>query len=227
MSSKPGEIRDSDMLSESLTFLGKVMASVSHELNNVISIIDQTGGLLQDLVIGEEKGIPISIQRLSQAASSVRNQTKRGLDIIQRLNRFAHSTDLPITKFDVNEVMENIVALTQRLAGLKRARLEFKPYSTGLSVHSNPFLLQQIIFNLIIGVLASVEPDDRVEIAVNSVEAGSSISVGLSRRIELDHTVVEKIRKVVGGIQGQLDYKQDETRSEFCLTVPDWRAGID
>ena len=208
------------VVDSSLTFFGKVTASVSHELNNVISIIDQTGGLLQDLIAGEERGIPITTERLSQAVTSILKQTGRGLEIIKRMNRFAHSADFPVTEFDANETIDNLVALTRRLADLKRARLEYKTYPAELMVTGNPFLLQQVIFGMIGLMLADAERDDIYKITVGSDNSLFSVAVAGPSRGEADNKILTELRELSGGIGGQLKiYVKDESIA-YNLMVP-------
>ena len=56
------------MWENSLAFFGAITASVSHELNNVMSIIDQNNGLLKDLLA---VGHPISNERLERINNSI------------------------------------------------------------------------------------------------------------------------------------------------------------
>lgn len=220
MSTNAASEREPDRSDAGLAFFGRVTASVSHELNNVISIIDQTAGLLEDLIAGEERGIPITTERLSQAAASIKKQTDRGLHIIQRLNRFAHSADYPVVEFDVNEVMENLVALTRRLADLKRAGLELKSCPTQLQVTGNPFLLQQAIFAVIGLGLGSVERDDVIEVVIEGDGGGSTITVTCPREINTDDNTFVALHQVADRLQGNLSVNNEAGKTEFRLYIP-------
>jgi signal transduction histidine kinase len=111
---------------QSLAFFGAVTASVSHELNNVISIVDQSAGLLADLVAGARQGRPIPEEKIERVAETVERQTQRGLGIIRRLNKFAHLVDVPELEFDLNELVDNFVALNTRPADMRRVGLEIR-----------------------------------------------------------------------------------------------------
>ena len=89
MSSDSGDEREQLRREKDLAFFGAITASVSHELNNVISIVYQTAGLLNDLLAGAQRGRPISDERLEQIAIRIGEQTERGAAIIKRLNAFA------------------------------------------------------------------------------------------------------------------------------------------
>lgn len=202
-----------------LAFFGAVTASVSHELNNVISIIDQTAGLLQDMIAGEQQGIPIGIERLTEMAASVRNQTSRGLGIIRRLNRFAHGTDHPVSEFDLNEVAENLVQLTGRLADLKRTRLDFKPYPMTLTVTGSPFLLQQAAFGILLVLLNASERDDAIEIAVSGDDSHAALTIRSPRPVPADDDIA-KLRALVVSMHGELAGHDEGGSSVYCITIP-------
>ena len=184
-----------------IAFFGTVTASVTHELNNVISIIEQTAGLLDDLVAGEERGVPISIERLGEISTSVQKQTRRGLGIIERLNRFAHTTDRPVTEFDVDEVVSNLVELSRRLAGLKRVTLEYRAPAADARLTGNPFALQEAVFLTLRRVLDATE-------STCVVAVGADPSGGVAITIEPDGAIdpdaadwgaVEEAARLAGG----------------------------
>jgi signal transduction histidine kinase len=153
-----------ELSGDQIAFFGKITASVTHELNNVISIIEQTAGLLDDMVAGEERGVPISLDRLAGVSASIQKQTQRGLGIIGRLNRFAHTTDHPYAVFDGNEVVSNLVELSRRLAGLKKMELEFRPAESVPRISGNPFDFQRAVFSAIQTALACGRADQTVTI---------------------------------------------------------------
>jgi len=47
-----------------LKFFGKMTASISHELKNVLAIINENAGLLEDLCAMAEKGRPVDPVRI-------------------------------------------------------------------------------------------------------------------------------------------------------------------
>lgn len=163
-----------------LEFFGKITASISHELNNVVSIIDQVGGLLEDYVAMMKSGYTPNVDQLEKVSQKIQMQTGRGVDIIRNLNKFAHSVDDPLKEFDLNDVLSNLCTICQRLAGLKRVTLKEDFAETELMVTNNPFLVQEIIF------LALQWAFD---------QAGDDGEVRLSTSMDRDIPVVEIVTK--------------------------------
>lgn len=210
---------EQSQLADSLAFFGAVTASVSHELNNVISIIDQTAGLIEDMIAGEERGVPISIERLGTASATVRRQTGRGLDIIHKLNRFAHSADLPLVEFDINEVLTNLVGLTQRLASLKRSELEFKPTAEAVKITGNPFLLQQILFSAIRLVLTVVEPNDKIVLSAGKADSEVVIEIRCPRAMTVSDQNLAALQALADQTSGRLTFESTDSSSLFSVRL--------
>jgi signal transduction histidine kinase len=208
------------MLDDGLAFFGAVTASVSHELNNVISIIDQTAGLLQDMIAAENKGIPINIERLSTAVGTVQKQTQRGLDTIGRLNRFAHSTDEGHVEFDPAEVLGNLVELCQRLAGLKYARLQLRPCAERLKMVGNPFLLQAVVFLSIRTALDAARRDDTIEVSTCAEGDGTLVRLECPGEIDTGHRDMAAVRFITGHMKARVDVRNEQQRAVVEITFP-------
>jgi len=129
-----------------LAFFGTITASVSHELNNVLSIINEYSGLLDDLVSGDNKDKPIEKERIQKIALNIANQINREQGIIKLLNRFAHRVDNPLVKFNLNELVSDITRLSQRFASLKRIELGTTIPERQINLTNNPFAVQHVIF---------------------------------------------------------------------------------
>lgn len=163
---------------DALKFVGAVTASVSHELNNVITIIDQVGGLLQDTLAGARAGAPLDMGRLQSMQERIARQTRRGIEIVKNLNRFAHGVDEPVAQFEVNAVVANLVSLVQRLAELKKVRLSVRYAGRETYVTSSPFRLQQAVFHCLERFLQCAPPGGEIALAITC--EGSSACVAVS-----------------------------------------------
>jgi signal transduction histidine kinase len=131
---------------DALTFFGVITASVSHELNNVLSIISEYSGLLEDLVLADDQGRPIDKERIRKIAQNIAEQINREKKIIKLLNRFAHRVDAPIMEFNLNELLGDIVRLSTRFASLKKVTLEISLPEEHITIVNNPLAVQYSIF---------------------------------------------------------------------------------
>jgi C4-dicarboxylate-specific signal transduction histidine kinase len=169
--------KDGAVKSAELVFFGKVTASVTHELKNVFAIIKESGGLIEDLLaMGQESPILLK-ERLPRALSVIGTQVQRGVEITNRLNFFAHTTDEPLAKVDMNEMVENAVSLNRRLAKLRQVDLEAKTADEPVFLQSSPFLLQMAVHEAVRVCLGVLQPESRLEVSMRKVKDGR-VAVG-------------------------------------------------
>lgn len=133
----------------SLAFFGRVTASMSHEISNLLTIIGEVGGLLSDLSIMAERGRPIEPEKLKNEARRIAKQVGRGKTILRNMNQFAHSIDDPVKAFDLSEATANMVSIARRFAELKRTTLEFTPPDESISILGSPFAFRLVLFTCI------------------------------------------------------------------------------
>ena len=101
---------------ESLAFFGKVNASISHELKNIMAIISETAGLLTDLSEMAKRGNPIELDMLTESTQSIVEEIQRGFTTIRQMNRFSHSVDNPLVSIDLREILDLVSHLSGYLA---------------------------------------------------------------------------------------------------------------
>ena len=204
-----------------LAFSGAITASVTHELNNVYSIIDQTIGLLDDLLAVTSPDRPIEPEKLQRITEKIQAQTQRGVGIIKRLNTFAHSVDEPVREFEINQLVENLTELSRRFANLKKAELEVELLPEEVNLVSNPFLLQQAIYLCYRQLLANAEKGHLVSVRVGREDG--SINITLSKQPpdaalgDFDSGYLELVMSRLGG---GFTRQSDERQSGFVLNLP-------
>jgi signal transduction histidine kinase len=127
-------------------FIGKVTASATHELRNVLAIVKESAGLIEDIVeASKESGTP-NADRLMRAVSRIRDQVKRGADLITSLNRFAHSLDHAEERVDLNQAVQQVPFLCQRRADQRRQFVEPHPGDEDLGTVLSHLRLQMAIY---------------------------------------------------------------------------------
>ncbi|MEW6238059.1 MAG: hypothetical protein AB1656_21935 [Candidatus Omnitrophota bacterium] len=153
-----------------LAFFGRVTASVSHEMNNVLAIVNELAGLVNDLLYGLKQGDDNGLERLGQAAEGIQKQIRRGEEIVKRMNRFAHSVDDPISEFDLHVVIADMAAMAQRRAALKGVRFETMLCQEPIMITGVRFEIQRLAFA-------------GFELASSALAGGGTVSIA-SRRLE-------------------------------------------
>lgn len=165
-----------DPLAESgLQFFGKISASISHEINNALAILNENAGLLEDLCFLAEKGKEIPPDRLKKVAGNQLRQVKRANDIVKKMNRFSHSIDEPVCQTDIGEMMGLVVSLSNRFIANKNIAVDYAPPETPVSATTNPFFMEHLLFNCLDHALETAGSGKAFSIAVKAGTAGPEV----------------------------------------------------
>jgi len=167
-------------------FLATMTASATHEVRNVLAIIKESAGLIEDIFrVRSKRGGPDE-EKIFRSVHRIDAQVKRGADLLSNLNRLSHSLDQDMATVDLQGEVVLAVFLSQRLArkkGLSVATLETAADALA-TVH--PLHLQMALFTAI-------------ECCIEELEEGGSITAGLP---DVGGTPVVEIRGIQKGGTG-------------------------
>jgi C4-dicarboxylate-specific signal transduction histidine kinase len=161
--------RDSLPGAADLRFFGAVGASISHEMKNVLAIINEMVGLLDDLSRMAATGRPLEPERLQSMTGRMQAQVARGDGIMRGLNRFCHSVDRPRDTLDLTDLTGFVADLAKRRAALREVTLETPPPPQPQRVTANAFALEHLIWACLERAIALA---DRGATLVLRTEAG-------------------------------------------------------
>jgi signal transduction histidine kinase len=158
---------------DDLAFFGKVNASISHELKNILAIISEAAGLLQDLTEMANQGEKIELEMLKTCSQDIVEEIQRGFTTIKRMNKFSHSVDDPAKKVNLVDVVDLMIALAKFLSFASKIRFDPLP-EAGPMVLTCPIRLQNLIYRALIFAFESAGPDGQIEIEIQPQPDGSA-----------------------------------------------------
>lgn len=206
---------------KNLAFMGTITASLSHEINNVITIINELSGLLDDLI---KPGRAIENEKLKGISEKISKHVGRGESFIKLLNRFAHSADQPIATIETSELLEQITALCKRFANLKRVNLEAEPVEKSLKIETNPLVLQHAIYLCIDMALNVTARDKTIATSCGAQETGCIFSVKTPDEVKRNARTDERmslLSLLVRELSGRSEFSSSEKMgSVFSLFLP-------
>ena len=142
-------------------FFGQVCASCTHEMQNVLAIIRESSGLLEDLFAFAGPKDWAHLEKFNRSLQGIQNQVSRGVELMKRLNRFAHAPDLKWIKTDAWVHAELMVFMCQRFAEMKQVVLELEARSktdeAGHHLYTDPLQLQMLYY---LGIRACLDTMD-------------------------------------------------------------------
>lgn len=189
-----------------ILFIGSVLASVTHEMQNVMAIIKESGALTDDVL---KINAPMRLRhgdKLPSALANIQEQVARGRDLMFILNSFAHAAaDYPCES-DLRRFARQISVLAERMVKLKDCTLHVDLEGQPFFVRANALHLMQSVYCGIAAVLEGCESKDslRVEVLPKDLdkEAASRavlrISASRSEKIP-DTTTLEPVMEKFGG----------------------------
>ena len=127
-------------------FLSAMTASATHEVRNVLAIIKESAGLIDDLVRLSEKGGSLDSEKVRRAVKLIDVQVRRGSDLLSNLNRLSHAVDQDRTTVELGPEVEQVVYLSQRFARGKGQSVEVGKVKGGGVATGHPLLLQMVLF---------------------------------------------------------------------------------
>ena len=141
-----------------LACFGMITRSMTHEINNVLATINEISGLLDDYLAAAEEGSSVDFAKLRALGQRTGKQVERGEGYVRQLNRFAHTMDHPREAVDLQDCLEAMVDLCQRLARLRKVTLAGQYPSGRIAVEGSAFEMQHLVFRCIELALVATPP---------------------------------------------------------------------
>ncbi|MBC8199637.1 MAG: hypothetical protein H8E80_06285 [Desulfobacteraceae bacterium] len=136
-----------DTVSETgLEFFAKTCISISHETKNSLAIMKESAGLVEDIYLMADKGVPLDTKRIRTLATRIVEQIRRADSIVDTLNKFTHSMDEIKQRIDICNLLALVASLSKRLFLLKGVTLTVKTDVKPVKVTTNPFVLQNLVW---------------------------------------------------------------------------------
>lgn len=203
---------------EGLQFFGKVSASISHELKNILSIISETAGFLNDLTELAKQGKELKLSLIENCSQSIVEEIQRGFATIKQMNRFAHSVDSPMKDVDLVEILELMIGLTGFLSYASRVRIEIQSKDIK-PVFTSPFLFGHLIYQILCFFYESAGHDGNVSVVLStpddtSVRLTFKSSAPLPRD-KFPNEKMERLAQVLG-----LEFEQSPSDTGISLGIP-------
>jgi C4-dicarboxylate-specific signal transduction histidine kinase len=203
-----------------LQFFGKMSASISHEIKNALAIINESAGLLEDLSLRAEKGIPVEPERLKKQTSSILKQVRRTDGIIQNMNKFAHSIDEPLKTLDVTQTVTLMNNLSSRFAAMRGVVVAYQVPSTPMMIRTNPFFLENLLWLCLDFAMNAAGTGKTINLLLEKAEGGVRVRFVPLERISATNgreLSEERMKALLAALQAELNI--DEGKHELSLSI--------
>ena len=169
------QAQDQLVQSEKMSSLGKLSASIAHEINNPLMGILTTSKLLLR-VLGEEQGEdPVRPECLRQLRL-VQRETERCSAIVRNLLDFSRQRPLALKSIDANLALEEALSVASNQIALQGIALD-KRLAPIPAVHADLGQLRQALLNIVLNACEAMPRGGALTVATRLLEAEGRVQV--------------------------------------------------
>jgi signal transduction histidine kinase len=172
--------------------MGALVASLAHELNQPLSVIQTNAGMIE-LVLNDHESKLDQDPRIDKAMTGLRKANHRAATIISTLRNMFGNGRKTISSFDFNELVNDVLLLCQPTFNRQGIQVQIQLHSEALIFTGDKSQLQQVLLNLITNAIeafpATFEGLKKITIQTN-IESNRIVmsvadnGVGISPEIE-------------------------------------------
>jgi two-component system NtrC family sensor kinase len=153
-----------------LASIGELAAGIAHEINNPVAVMVEEAGWIRDLLDEEDLKETANLEEFKRSLNQIQTQGHRCKQITHKLLSFARKTDPTVKLVQVNEVIEDVISLSQQRAIYASVKIETNLAPNLPEVEASPSELQQVFLNMINNSL------DAMDSKGGTIEVASRIS---------------------------------------------------
>ncbi|MDL1958109.1 MAG: hypothetical protein LWX01_02920 [Deltaproteobacteria bacterium] len=206
---------------EALQFFGKMSASISHEIKNVLAVVNENAGLIQDYISMHERGIPIDPEQLKSVSQMITKQVRRADTIMRNMSKFAHSTDQLVKMESLDDILDVVTNLANRFATMREITLEKMPSEGPVKIKANPFFLENLIWLCLEFAMDAVGPEKTVRLLAKEIDNSAQITfsqLGNLVVMPLETFPGKRVEALLSAIQG--DITVDTQAGTISISLP-------
>jgi two-component system NtrC family sensor kinase len=152
-----------------LVSIGELAAGIMHEMNNLVALMVEKAGWIQDLIADEDLTTGEHLGEIRESLNHIQNQGRRCNELSQRLLGFARKPDTVTQLSHIDQLIQEVIDLTAQYVKANHATIDVRLAADLPPVQVPPVELQQILINLIFNAVAATS-DRQGDIKIRSYE---------------------------------------------------------
>ena len=161
-----------------LRFFGTMSAANAHEIKNALAVINENAGLLEDLVMLAERGLPLDPERLKRLASKIKQQVARADEIAKSTNRFSHSVDHDHGPAHLERSLNLVKTMAMRFATQRHIGIEIVPCSSSITMAVKPFMLLHLLWLCLSCAMEATNAEKTIQVEISQTAETNQVRFG-------------------------------------------------
>ena len=162
-----------------LASIGSLAAGIAHEINNPVAIMVEEAGWINDLLEEEEFSKSENLNEFERALKQIKTQGRRCKEITHKLLSFARKTDSRIQETQINELIRELVALSEQRAKYAKITIHTNFQNDLPNTYLAQSEMQQVLLNLINNSVDAMEKKGG-ELTITTYSEGDVIGFKVS-----------------------------------------------
>jgi hypothetical protein len=201
-------------------FLAAMTASATHEVRNVLAIIKESAGLVEDLTQVYSTRGSLDPDKVRRALDRIRIQVRRGADLLTQLNRLAHTLDQDLSPVELGQEVEQLVLLSQRFARQKGQAVEMEGGWEEQHLVLNALHLHMALSSAMACCLEELPEGDSLKVGVSEVDGAPAVEF----RGEEVNAALDRVQSSTGwqeleGLTGSLGARIERSPTGYGIRI--------
>lgn len=155
--------------------IGRMAASVAHEINNPLAIINEKAGLIKDLFTLKKSYSADA--KLLGLVDSISASVKRAGNITKRLLTFARNLEASVEQIRIEDVVKEVLSFVEKEIQNRDIRIDMQVAPDTTPIESDRGKLQQIFINIVNNAFAAVDDGGSLNIKIEPKAAQRGIVI--------------------------------------------------
>ena len=165
------------MQSDKLAALGKMGASVAHEINNPLVVIMQKIGWMEDLLEEEDLQKSKNLEEFKVTITKIDHHLERIRKVVHNMLGYARRMEPRLENVDINETLNQTIDLLENYARINNIDIQTDLSSDLPIIASDQAQLQQVFLNLISNAIDAISKEGLVSIISRSTDSHITVTI--------------------------------------------------
>jgi hypothetical protein len=210
--------------SERAEFLIGATANLTHELRNVLAIVKETAGLVDDIMASGQSN-SLNHDKLRTLVGRIESQTDRGAELASVLQQLTHACEDPDLPMDLSQIAMHVTVMCNRSAKKKRQSIRVRSPDGEVHVAGDQLIVYMAIHTAVTCCLELLPesavldlhigpPLDRVPMDMLGSVEGVAVPIDPTQEL-----TGNKLNKIVAGVGASLEVEKDKHRLRIVFPV--------